>query len=87
MVAVRRSKNLWIAVLGFLSFWIGVGWSAIHDHFQKRLDPPGWIIDRAPYEPALMVSKIGLIIFLAASIIGIARLIAAGIFRLVRRAR
>ena len=86
-MAVRRSKNLWIAVIGFLCFWIGVGWGVIHEHFQKRLDPPGWIFDRAPYEPALMVSKVGLVVFLAASIVGVARLITASIFRLTRRAR
>jgi hypothetical protein len=56
--AVRRSKNLWAVLLGFTCFWIGLGWSVIHEHFQKRLDPLGWLIDRAPYEPALSVDGV-----------------------------
>lgn len=82
-----RRKILWLAVLGFLCFWIGIGWDAIHEHIQKRTDPPGWIFDRAPYEPALILAKIGLLVFLVAAIIGIARLVSHGIFRLIHKRR
>ena len=84
MYMVRR-KNLWFGVLGFLSFWIGVGWDAIHEHIRKQAYPPGWIFDYAPYQPAL--AKIGLLIFLAATIIGVARLSASGILSLVRKTK
>jgi hypothetical protein len=66
---------------------VGVGWDAIHEHIQKRTDPPGWIFDRAPYEPALMLAKVGLVIFLAAAIVGSARLVTHGIFWLIRKRR
>ena len=82
---VPGRMNLWSAVFGFLCFWIGVGWAAIHEHIQKRTDPPGWIFDRAPYEPALILAKIGLLVFLVATTIGIARLVSNGIFRLIRK--
>ena len=82
-----RRKNLWFAILGFLCFWAGVGWAMLHEHIQKRADPPGWIIDRAPYEPALMLAKVGLVIFVAAMIIGIARLLTHGVLRLIHRGR
>jgi hypothetical protein len=54
-------------------------------HFQKQQDPPGWIIDRAPYEPALMVSKVGLVVFLGATVIGFASLVTNGVLRLIRK--
>ena len=82
----RGRKNLWSSLLGILCFWIGVGWNSIHEHIQKRTDPPGWIFD-APYEPALFLSKIGLLVFVVATTIGIARLVLNGIFRLISKLR
>ena len=70
---VLRSKTTRAATTGFVAFGIGVGWTALHEYIATRHDPPGWIVDRVPYQPAAILSWIGLLIFLVASIFGIAR--------------
>jgi hypothetical protein len=59
------------AILGFATYWIGVAWIGVHEHFAKRSDPPGWIVDRPIYEPAAITAWCGLIVFVAACAWGI----------------
>ena len=84
---MKRRKNLWFAILGFSCLWAGVGWERCHDYFQERAARPGFVSDRALYEPAAILARIGLVIFLAAIIIGIARLVTHAVFRLIHRGR
>ena len=67
-----RSRAAKAAAFGFVLYLVGVGWAMLHDHLAKRHDPPGWIVDRGLYQPAVILSWIGVLIILIASAIGIA---------------
>jgi hypothetical protein len=67
-----RSRTTRAAAFGFVLYWVGVGWAMLHGYVAKRHDPPGWIVDRGLYQPAVILSWIGVLVFLIASAVGIA---------------
>jgi hypothetical protein len=56
-----------------LAFFLGIAWIAAHEYIEKRTDPPGWIIDRPVYQPAVALSWVGLVVFLITSLLCIAQ--------------
>jgi apolipoprotein N-acyltransferase len=81
---VRIGKAAKVAGAGFIAFWVAVGWMWMHEHLEKRHDPPGWIIDRAVYQPAAMLGRIGALVFVIASVIGIGNWVASRVIRILR---
>ncbi len=65
---MRFSKGPKSAIAGFVAFWVGVGWAALHEHLNKCTYPPGWIIDHELYQPAAILAKAGILVFLVAGI-------------------
>jgi hypothetical protein len=69
-----------IGVAGLLCIGVGLSWMEASFYFQKRNDPPGWIVDRAlPIGPqALTWLGMGLVIIaVVLGIVTIARRIIA----------
>lgn len=49
-------------LLGLSMMVLGDLWGVIHEYLAKRNDPPGWVVDRYPYQPAVLVAWLGLLI-------------------------
>ena len=54
---------------------IGTLWSAVHNYIASRNDPPGWIVDRALYQPPVLVSLGGLVVLMCAASVALAKLV------------
>ena len=70
MFTTRAGKA---AILGFIGFVVGAGWMEFHERIAKRGDPPGWIVDRELYQPAVLLAYCGLVVFSVATIFGVTR--------------
>jgi cytochrome c biogenesis factor len=54
-----------LSLVGLALYVGGILWAFTREQLLKRSDPPGWIVDRAYYEPAMVLSWIGAIVLIA----------------------
>lgn len=59
--------------MGFVMFLLGWAWAMLHERFANFHVPAGWIIDREFYQPAMILAKIGLLIFVGSTLTAAAR--------------
>jgi hypothetical protein len=76
--AIRAAK---IIVLGFGLYGLSVAWIFVWDWWQRKHDPPGWIVDRSiPIGPQILAS-IAVLLVVAGTVVWITRFAANRIRR------
>ncbi len=70
---MKKIGPLRLAVVGLACYVSSVLWVFAWDHFVRRNDPPGWIVDRSIPVGPWIVMGLGLAMVAAALVLGVTR--------------
>jgi len=72
---VKGIGALKTGIIGFICVGLSVLWVAAWDHFVRRNDPPGWIMDRELPAGPQVLALLGLALFVCALFLGIVKIV------------